>query len=141
MDSTKVLFLCTANSARSQIAEALLRHHGKDRFQAYSAGIKSTGINPYTLQVMNEIGIDMKDQYSKSLDTYLGREHFQYVITVCARAEEQCPTVFPGMGKRLHWAFDDPASLVGNEEEKLSKFREIRDQIQEKILHWVNTLS
>jgi arsenate reductase (thioredoxin) len=128
--------LCTGNSARSQMAEAFLRKHGGERFDAYSAGLEPKDIHPYTRQVLAEAGLDMAGQYSKSLNEYLGKVHFGYLITVCGDADKKCP-VFPGMGVRLHWPFEDPAKFVGTEEETLNKFREIRDQIEAKIKTWV----
>jgi arsenate reductase len=102
MRKTKVLFLCTGNSARSQMAEAFLRKYGDDRFEAYSAGLEPKNIHPYTVRVMEEVGLSLDGQYSKSLAEYMGKVHFGYMITVCADAEEKCPSVFPGMGQRLH---------------------------------------
>ncbi len=133
-----VLFLCTHNSARSQMAEAFLNQMGSDRFEAYSAGLEPKDINPYTKRVMSEIGIDISSQYPKVLKDFMGRKHFGYLITVCTQAEERCPSTFPGIGKRLFWDIKDPDSLVGSEEEKLSKFREIRDQIRHKIEQWLS---
>jgi arsenate reductase len=129
MQKSNVLFLCTGNSARSQMAEAFLRHYGSDLFTAYSAGLQPKGMNPLTVQVMTESGISVEGQYSKSLREYLGKQLFAYLVTVCADAEAQCPAVWPGVRHRLHWAFDDPASFEGIEESKLMKFREVRDQI------------
>jgi arsenate reductase (thioredoxin) len=109
MRKQKVLFLCTQNSARSQMAEALLRHHGGDRFEVYSAEYNPGGdIHPYAVEAMEEIGIDISDQYSKGLRTYMGKVGFNYSIIVCARAEKDCPKTFPGVGTRLVWIFDDP---------------------------------
>jgi len=136
MNKTKVLFLCTGNSARSQMAEALLRHHAGDQFEAYSAGLEPKGIHPYAEQVMQEIGVLLTGQYSKDVREYLGKTHFGYVITVCSNAEEKCPT-FPGLSQRFHWAFDDPAAAGGTDEEKLRKFCEVRDQIDERIRAWL----
>jgi len=139
MSLPRVLFLCTANSARSQMAEALLRKHAGDRFEVHSAGLEPKEINPYTRRVLAEIGLDMAGQWAKGLDTYLGKMHFNYLITVCARAEERCP-VFPGMGERLHWPFDDPAAVEGSDEEKLAAFRRVRDQIEARILEWLKQM-
>lgn len=136
MDKQKVLFLCTGNSARSQMAEAFLRTHGGDQFEAYSAGLEPKAIHPLTVQVMEEKGISLKNQRSKALDEYMNRVQFDYLITVCANAEERCP-FFPGMGKRLHWPFEDPAAFAGTEEEKLATFRTIRDEIEAKIKAWL----
>lgn len=137
MNKTKVLFLCTGNSARSQMAEALLRHYAGDKFEVYSAGLEPKGINPYTVRVMNEMGIDMSGHSSKGVREYMGKMHFGYLITVCANAEERCPTTFPGVGQRLHWAFDDPAAFEGSDEARLRKFREVRDLIDERIQGWL----
>ena len=134
---TRVLFLCTGNSARSQMAEALLRHHAGDRFDVYSAGLEPKGMSPFTVRVMEEIGIPLTGQYSKDVREYMGKLHFGYLITVCANAEERCPTTFPGVGQRLHWAFDDPAAVEGADEDKLAKFREVRDQIDHRIHDWL----
>ncbi|MCX7669048.1 MAG: arsenate reductase ArsC [Anaerolineae bacterium] len=136
MNLPRVLFLCTANSARSQMAEALLRKHAGDRFEVHSAGLEPKEINPYTRRALAEIGLDMAGQWAKGLDTYLGKTHFAYLITVCSKAEERCP-VFPGMGVRLHWPFDDPAAVEGSDEEKLAAFRRVRDQIEARIREWL----
>lgn len=139
MSLPRVLFLCTANSARSQMAEALLRKHAGDRFEVHSAGLEPKEINPYTRRALAEIGLDMAGQWAKGLDTYLGKTHFAYLITVCSKAEERCP-VFPGMGVRLHWSFDDPAAVEGSDEEKMAAFRRVRDQIEARILEWLGQL-
>ena len=136
MNKPKVLFLCTGNSARSQMAEAFLHRYGGERFEAFSAGLEPSVINPLMVQVMEEIGVDMSGHYAKGLTQYLGKVHFSYLITVCSRAEEKCP-VFPGMGARLHWPFDDPAVFQGAPEEKLAKFRQVRDQIENTIRNWL----
>lgn len=136
-----VLFLCTGNSVRSQMAEALLRKYGGDHFEVYSAGIEPKGINPYTIQVMDEIGIDIRGQRSKGSKEYMGRMFFRYLITVCAEADENCPqALWAQSGTKLAWPFDDPAAVEGAEEDKLAKFREVRDQIESKIKSWVAEL-
>src|SRR6184192_3332267 len=112
----KVLFLCTGNSCRSQMAEGLLRHLAGDRFEVASAGTHPQGLNPGAVAVMQEIGIDIAHQQSKSVD-HFAREHFDYVITVCDRAKESCP-IFPAQSSVLHWSFDDPASAAGTPEER-----------------------
>ena len=137
MDKQRVLFLCTGNSARSQIAEAFLRKYGSDRFEAHSAGLEPKGLNPFTVKVMQEIGIDVSGQTSKGVGTYLGKTLFQYLVTVCDDADKNCPTVWPGVGNRMHWSFQDPATAEGTEEEKLAKFREVRDLIEVKIKGWL----
>jgi arsenate reductase len=136
MKKVQVLFLCTGNSARSQMAEAMLRKHGGDRFEVYSAGLEPSVINPFTVKVLNEVGIDTSAQYSKPLSTFIGKMDFDYLITVCSNADEKCP-FFPGMGKRLHWPFEDPAAMTGSDTKKNMKFREVKDQIEEKIKTWL----
>jgi len=137
MDKIRVLFLCTGNSARSQMAEAFLRSYAGDKFEAYSAGLEPTGINPFTKRVMDEIGIDICGQKSKSLVEYAGKLHFGYLITVCSSADKNCPTAFVGFGHREHWDIEDPSALTGPDEQKLQKCREIRDQIKSRVSDWV----
>ena len=137
MNKIKVLFLCTGNSARSQMAEAFLRKYGGEHFEAYSAGLEPKGIHPYTKQVMQEIGFSLEGQRSKDVTEYLGRAHFGYLITVCSNAEERCPTTFPGVSQRSHWFFEDPAAVEGTEEKKLLQFRQVRDQIEQRIKEWL----
>ena len=137
MDKPKVLFLCTGNSARSQMAEAFLRYFAGDHFEAFSAGLEPKGIHPVTRQVMEEAGIDLKGQYSKDVREYLGKTIFGYLITVCSNAEQNCPTTFLGYSHRLHWKFDDPAAVEGTDEEILAKFRVVRDQIEQQIRSWL----
>jgi len=137
LSKVKVLFLCTGNSARSQMAEALLRKYGGDEFEAYSAGLEPKDINPYTERVMEEVGVSLSGQYSKHVKEYLGKLHFGYLITVCDEAEQNCPTAFPGVSQRIRWSFEDPAAFVGSDEEKLAKFREVRDKIDQRIKTWV----
>jgi arsenate reductase len=136
MQKTRVLFLCTGNSARSQMAESFLRKYAGDEFDVYSAGLEPKGVNPYTIRVLQEAGLDTSGLTSKSLRTYMGKVHFGYLITVCSNAEEKCP-IFPGMGIRLHWPFEDPAAFQGSEEETLAKFRQVRDQIDQQIRTWL----
>ncbi len=138
MNKIKVLFLCTSNSARSQMGEAFLTSYAGDRFEAYSAGLEPKDILPFTRKVMNEIGIDISNQYSKPLKDYMGQVHFGYLITVCSEADQKCPTTFPGMGQRLHWNLGDPAKFVGTAEEKRNKFREVRDQIRKMVQEGVD---
>lgn len=137
MVKTKVLFLCTGNSARSLMAEAFLRQAAGDRFDVYSAGLEPKGINPYTRAVMKEAGLDLNGQWSKDVTEYLGRVNFGYLITVCDHAEKNCPTTFLGINQREHWAFEDPAAFQGSEEETLAKFRAVRDQIEQRIRAWL----
>lgn len=121
----RVLILCTGNSARSQMAEGLLRHLAGDRFEVFSAGTRPVGLNPNAVKVMAELDIDISRHRSKSVDEFSGRS-FDYVITVCDRARESCP-IFPGNGKRLHREFEDPAAAPADEQ--LVLFRKVRDQI------------
>jgi arsenate reductase len=127
----KVLFLCTGNSGRSQMAEGYLRHVASDRYEALSAGVEPKGLNPLAVQAMREIGIDISQQRSKDVVTLLG-QHIPYVVTVCDNANERCP-IFPGAWKRLHWSLEDPAAAQGTYEERLAVFRRIRDQIIAQI--------
>ena len=136
MSKPRVLFLCTGNSARSQMAEAFLRKYAEDEFEAHSAGLEPKGVNPLTIQVMKEAGIDISNQTSKGIDTYLGKTHFQTLVTVCDDADKNCPT-FPEVDTRLHWSFEDPARFEGTEDETLAKFREARDRIEQRIREWV----
>ncbi len=127
----RVLFLCTHNSARSQMAEGVLRNLDEDRFEVHSAGTEATRVRPLAVRAMDEIGIDISGQESKTLERYLG-EPFDYVITVCDEANEACP-FFPGAKNRLHWSFRDPSRATGSDEERLEVFREVRDEIRERI--------
>ena len=138
MDKERVLFLCTGNSARSQMAEAFLRDYAGDRYEVHSAGLEPQGINPYTVKVLNEIGIDISDHRSKSVREYMGHVIFTYVITVCDHAEEHCPTIFVQQSNHLHWSFEDPAALAGSSEGKMVKFREVRDRIRNQVQRWVD---
>jgi arsenate reductase (thioredoxin) len=140
MQKTKVLFLCTGNSARSQMAEALLKQRAGDRFEVHSAGLEPKGIHPFTLQVMEELGYDLRDQRSKDVSEYLGKHHFGYLITVCAHAEEHCPRTFLGVSERMHWPIEDPAAFVGSDAETLERFRQARDELAERIEAWLAEL-
>jgi arsenate reductase len=131
MAKTRVLFLCTHNSARSQMAEGLLRHLAGDRFEVMSAGTEATSVRPEAIEAMSELGADISGQESKTLQRYLG-EPFDYVVTVCDDANEACP-VFPGAENRFHWSFRDPSRAEGSEEERLEVFRKVREEIQARI--------
>jgi arsenate reductase (thioredoxin) len=137
MDKPKVLFLCTGNSARSQMAEALLRAYAGDHFEVFSAGMEPRGINPLTIQVMEEMGLDLSGHTSKDLNSFIGKISFDTMITVCGRAEESCP-IFPGMGIRMHWDIEDPSKFSGTEAAKLAKFREVRNRLDHKIRLWLS---
>jgi len=127
----KVLFLCTHNSCRSQMAEGIVNHLLGDRFQAFSAGTEKTRVNPLAIQVLAEIGIDISSHYSKTLVQFEG-DQFDHVITLCGSANEQCP-LFVGGAKRVHIGFDDPSRTAGTQEEIVADFRRVRDEIKEKI--------
>jgi len=129
------LFLCTHNSARSQMAEGFLRHLGGDSFEVASAGTEATRVHPLAIRAMREVGIDLGPHTSKALDTLLGRP-WDYVITVCDHANERCP-LFPGQTARLHWSFEDPSQASGTEEQRLEAFRRVRDQIRAQLEAWV----
>jgi arsenate reductase len=131
MAKPKVLFLCTGNSARSQMAEGLLRHLSGDRFEVLSAGTHPVGVNPLAVEAMQEVGIDISGHYSKDVREFLGKP-IEYVVTVCDRAKESCP-IFPGTYKFLSWSLDDPAAVAGAKEEKLRAFRRIRDEIRKHV--------
>ncbi len=131
----RVLFVCTGNSARSVMAEALLRHHGRDAFEVHSAGTEPKGINPLTLRVLAAAGIDASFARSKSVDEFLGRS-FDYVVTVCDQARQSCP-VFPGAHESLHWGYEDPAAAQGTDDERLAVFRKVFIQIGERVAQFV----
>ena len=130
-DRKRVLILCTGNSARSQMAEGLLRHMGGGRFEVESAGVEPSSVRPQAVEAMREVGVDISGHRSKSVEEFAGRE-FDYVITVCDNANERCP-VFPGNTRRLHWSFEDPAAAEGDEAERLAVFRRVRDEIRERL--------
>jgi arsenate reductase len=130
----RVLFLCTGNSARSQMAEGFLRTIGKEHFAAFSAGAEPKPLHPMAVQVMQETGVDISGQHSKDLSEFLGQE-FDCIITVCDRARDNCPT-FPGDNERIHWSFDDPAAAAGSEEERLKAFRRVRNEIRTRVSVW-----
>jgi arsenate reductase len=130
-DKKRVLILCTGNSARSQMAEGLLRHDAGNRFEVFSAGIEPSHVRPEAIVAMGELGIDISGHRSKSLDEFIG-QHFDYVLTVCDNAKESCP-IFPGKAVTIHHNFEDPAVLQGSEGERLAAFRRIRDEIREYL--------
>jgi arsenate reductase (thioredoxin) len=130
---SRVLFLCTHNSARSQMAEGMLRQFGAGRFEAFSAGTQATHVRPPAIRVMAELGVDISGQESKTLERYLDQS-FDKVITVCDQANEACP-VFFGAKQRLHWSLPDPSQATGTEDEQLAVYRQVRDAIRERIQH------
>lgn len=131
----RVLILCTANSARSQMAEGLLRAIAGDRFEVFSAGARPAIVNPLAIQAMSERGIDIRSRRSKHLNEFLVQP-FDYVITVCDNAAETCP-IFPGPAHRIHWSFPDPAAVEGGQEARLEAFRGVRDAIETQLRRWV----
>jgi arsenate reductase len=131
----QVLILCTGNSARSQMAEGLLRHLAGDQMDVFSAGSKPSTVNPLAIQVMAERGIDISHQRSKHLNEFL-QQPFDEVITVCDQAAEVCP-IFPGKAHRIHWSFPDPAAVTGSEAERLQVFRQVRDSIEARLRAWL----
>jgi arsenate reductase len=130
-DRKRVLILCTGNSARSQMAEGLLRHDAGDRFEVASAGVEPTQVKALAIEAMNEIGIDISDHRSKSVDEFQGH-NFDYVITVCDNANQQCP-MFSGTSRRIHWSIEDPAAVAGSEAEQLTVFQRVRDELRDKL--------
>ncbi len=137
MNKKRVLFLCTGNSARSQLAEGWLRHLAGDRFDVFSAGTRPAGLNPNSVQAMRDVGIDISAHRSKSVDEFAGQQ-FDYVITVCDSAKEACP-VFPGPGKHLHQSFEDPAAAPRYQQPEV--FRRVRDQIRDWLKEFVRNES
>jgi arsenate reductase len=131
MRKKRVLVLCTGNSARSQMAEGLLRHDAGDRFDVESAGLNPGQVRPEAIAVMKEIGMDISAHRSKHVDEFAGQQ-FDYVLSVCDNANESCP-VLPGQGERLHRSFEDPAALQGGEQERLARFRRVRDEIRDYL--------
>jgi len=127
----RVIFVCTHNSARSQMAEGMLRAWAGDRFEAFSAGTEATRVRPEAIAVMAEIGIDISSHTSKTLEPFMG-EAFSWLITVCDQARESCPTI-PGVVQQAHWSIDDPSATTGDEDARLAAFREARDILRDRI--------
>jgi len=138
-DKLQVLILCTANSARSQMGEGLLREIAGDTMDVYSAGSAPSTVNPFAIKAMDARGIDITGHTSDSLQIYLDKE-FDYVITVCDNAAESCP-IFPGPAERIHWGFPDPAGVEGDDDDILKSFINVRDGLEEKFNEWVKTLN
>ena len=135
---TRVLILCTGNSARSQMAEGLLRHMAGDHLEVHSAGTRPGNVRPEAIAALAELGIDIRGHWSKHVDTFAGQP-FDYVITVCDHAKESCP-VFGVRTQRIHWSFEDPAAATGDEAHRLAEFRRIRDQIAQRLSEFVEGL-
>ncbi len=141
MNKEKVLFICVHNSARSQMAEAFLRHMAGDRFEVESAGLEPGKLNPVVVEVMKEVGIDISQNKTKSVfDFFKQGKQYDYVITVCDESQSSACPVFPGKGARIHWGFDDPSSFQGSREERIAKTRKVRNQIEAKIKDWLKLL-
>lgn len=138
-DRIRVLFLCTHNSARSQIAEGWLRHLGGERFEAHSAGTEATGVRPLAVRAMAEVGVDISHQESKTLDRYLDQP-WDFVITVCDQANDACP-FFPGGKRRLQWSFPDPSKATGTEAEQLAVCRDVRDAIHDRVVGFLRDIT
>lgn len=138
-DTKRVLFLCTGNSVRSQMAEAILNHLGSPEWIATSAGLFPSYVHPLAIKAMDEIGIDISKQISKSMDQFLTDE-FDYVITLCDYMATSCP-VFPGQARRIHWSLEDPAGAIGTVEERMEVFRKVRDEIRQKIEDFLKSAS
>jgi len=137
MIKPRVLFVCTENACRSQMAEGLLRHEAGAAFEVFSAGTKPTQVRPEAVAVMREAGIDISGHRSKSVDEFEGQD-FDFVITVCDNAKQSCP-IYPEKTKRIHWSIEDPAAVQGSEEEILAAFRRIRDELRLRLQRFAET--
>ncbi|MCI0632228.1 MAG: arsenate reductase ArsC [Phycisphaerales bacterium] len=135
-----VLFVCTHNSARSQMAEGWLRHLARDRFEVASAGVDPGRLNPLAVEAMAEVGVDISHHKAEGIKTYVGHFNVYYLIIVCDKAAQTCPRIWPGSRERLHWFFDDPAGMKGTHKEKMEAFRRVRDDIRAKIEEWLASL-
>lgn len=135
-----VLFVCSHNSARSQMAEGWLRHLASDRFKVYSAGVEPGTLNPLTVKAMAEVGIDISGHRAKGIDEFLGKVPIYHLIIVCDKAAQTCPRSWPGARTRQSWLFDDPSAATGSEEQKLEVFRRVRDEIRARIEQWLTEL-
>ncbi|MGH9482311.1 MAG: arsenate reductase ArsC [Terriglobales bacterium] len=133
-EKLRVLILCTGNSARSQMAEGILRHDAGERFEVFSAGNRPSIVRPEAIQVMEEIGIDISSHRSKNVSEFAGQS-FDYIITVCDLAKESCPT-FPGVIRKFHWSIPDPAAVAGTERERLVAFRAARDELRQALANF-----
>lgn len=139
MSKQRVLILCTANSARSQMAEGLLRHLAGDRFDVFSAGAQPSHVNPFAIKAMHARDIDISGHSSDHINQYINQS-FDYVITVCDHAAETCP-VFPGKAERIHWGFPDPAAVEGDDDAILASFITVRDGLEQELKTWVDSLA
>jgi arsenate reductase len=136
-DQQRVLFLCTGNTSRSQMAQAILRDRASERFEALSAGLDPSEVRPEALAVLEEVGISTEGLRSKGVDEYLGHMHIHFLITVCDHAEKNCPRIWPQGGQRVFWPVDDPAKVEGSEEARLAAYRQARDELTQLIEEWI----
>ena len=141
MSRESVIFLCTGNSARSQMAEGFLRSLAGERYEVFSAGLEPRAVNPLAVKVMAERGIDISGQKSKGIEQFLGRISFRHAIFVCRKAEENCPSIYPFALNKYSWPLDDPAQAQGDEQARLNRFRRVRDEIERKIKEWLEMTS
>lgn len=142
MAKRNVLFLCTSNSARSQMGEALLRKYAGDQFEVFSAGLEPTEVHPMAIQVMDEIGIDIGGQHAKGIREYMGKMFIHYLITVCADADKSCPqALWANGGHKIHWPLVNPVSAEGTDEERLAVFRQVRDEIDARVQAWLREVA
>src|SRR5690606_24125188 len=132
-----VLFLCSENSARSQMAEALLKHHAGDKYAVHSAGLRPSTVNPMTVRVLKEMNLDTSACAAKDFGSFLGKAPIHYGIVVCDQAHQDCEQIFPFALQRLFWPFEDPAAFAGSQQKRLAKFREVRDDIDKRIQQWL----
>lgn len=139
IERPRVLFICVHNAARSQMAEALLRKHAGDRFDAVSAGLEPTEVHPLTRVVLADVGVDASALHAKGIGDFLAKVAIRHAIIVCARAEAECPKIYPFASETLYWAFDDPAALEGSPQLQLAKFRRVRDEIDARVRAWLRT--
>jgi len=137
MKKKNIVVLCTGNSCRSQMTEAFLNNYVDGRYNAYSAGLEPHPIHPYTIKVLDEVGLDWSGHKSKHIKDLINKIEIDILITVCSSAKESCPTIL-GVQEELHWPFEDPAAFEGSEEEKIDFFRKVRDQIEKKVKSWLN---
>lgn len=135
-----VLFLCTGNSARSQMAEVILRNRAGDRFEVASAGLDPKGVNPLTIRALEEAGLQAEGLRSKSSADFLGKVSVRYAVIVCENANQSCPRIYPFATRTLYWPFEDPAAFEGTADQRLAKFRKVRDQIAARIDEWLQAL-
>jgi arsenate reductase len=137
LKKARLLILCTHNAARSPMAEAYLRRYAGDHFEVHSAGLDPRQIHPYTTRVMAEAGLSLDGHQARGVETYLGKVHFGYMITVCNHAEQNCPSAFMGISQRYFWDLEDPTKFEGSDEARLAKFRQVRDEIDGRIRGWL----